>query len=174
MISGADLLVVGRVQKPHGVRGEFAVTLETDRPAEVFRAGRVLWVGGPDGQRLTVERARPFKAGLLVKTAEHSSRTDATDALRGQDLLIPRAEAPPLADGEVWTHELVGMAVFAGTDRVGSVREVYDAPAGGHLLAIARPDRADLLVPFVADLVCRVDRERREVELEPREGLLEL
>lgn len=174
----ADFLIVGLVQKPHGIRGELAVALETDRPTEVFRPGRVLLVGTqdgkPDGESLTVERARPFKDGLLVKVAEHTSRTAQTDALRGRTLLIPREEAPPLDADEVWTHELVGMRVLAGEQEVGAVRDVFDAPAGGHLLAVERPGRRELLVPFVADLVRRVDRERRIVELEPREGLLDL
>jgi 16S rRNA processing protein RimM len=57
---------------------------------------------------------------------------------------------------------------------VGAVREVYDTPAGGHLLSIARPDRSELLIPFVRDLVRNVDRDARVLEIEPREGLLDL
>ncbi len=173
-----EYLIVGVVLKPHGIRGELAVALETDRPNEVYHPGRVLRTGDPagkpDGGCVTVERTRPFKGGLLLKTAEHTSRTEAVDGLRGRTLLLPREEAHPLDEDEVWTHELVGMRVVADGAPVGDVREVYDAPAGGHLLSIARQDRSELLVPFVRDLVRKVDREARVLEIEPREGLLDL
>lgn len=171
-------LIVGIVLKPHGIRGELAVGLETDRPDEVFRAGRVLRTGDasgkPDGGQVTVERTRPFKGGLLLRTTEHTARTEAVDALRGRTLLLLRDEAPPLDEDEVWTHELVGMRVLADGVEIGTVREVYDAPAGGHLLSVGRPDRTELLIPYVRDLVRRVDREARVLEIEAREGLLDL
>lgn len=178
MTGTPEYLIVGVVLKPHGIRGELAVGLETDRPEEVYRPGRVLRTGDsagqPDGGQVTVERTRPFKGGVLLRTAEHTSRTEAVDALRGRTLLLPREDAPPLDADEVWTHELVGMLVVADGTAVGTVREVYDAPAGGHLLSIARQDRSELLIPFVRDLVRRVDREARVLEIEAREGLLDL
>ncbi|CAN5168958.1 ribosome maturation factor RimM [soil metagenome] len=178
MTATPEYLIVGVILKPHGIRGELAVGLETDRPDEVYHAGRVLRTGDPagqpDGGQVTVERTRPFKEGLLLRTVEHTSRTGAVDALRGRTLLLPREDASPLDADEVWTHELVGMRVVADGTEVGTVREVYDTPAGGHLLSIARPDRSELLIPFVRDLVRNVDRDARVLEIEPREGLLEL
>jgi 16S rRNA processing protein RimM len=175
---GADdpLLLVGTIRKPHGVRGELFVWTETDRPAAVFRPGRSLRLGDADGEvpgSITVERARPFKDGYLVKTVEHTSRNEALEALRGRSLYIPRSQAVPLAEDEVFYHDLIGMRVEAHGAEVGTVREVYETP-GADLLVVDRPDQTELLVPFVRDTLVRLDREGRVLEIDPPEGLLEL
>jgi 16S rRNA processing protein RimM len=176
---GADsaFLLVGHIRKPHGIRGELFVWPETDRPEVAFQDERTLFLGddeGPSGDAtLTVDRARPFKDGYLLKAKEHTTRTEALEALRGRSLYIRRAEAAPLADDEVYYHDLIGLRVLVGGEEVGRIREVYEGP-GTDLLAVARTGRPELLVPFVADIVRRVDVEAGEVEIEPPQGLLEL
>lgn len=174
----AEHLIVGTVQKPHGIRGELFVRVETDRPEAVFAPGRALLLGDesgtPLGRSLTVERARAFKGGFLLKVAEHASRTPEVEALRGLTLVIPRAEAAPLEEGEVFIHDLVGMEVRSEGEPVGKVHDVYDSP-GGLLLAVRRPGRkGELMIPFVAAVVRSVDAGSRVVEIEPIPGLLEL
>ncbi len=173
----AGYLVVGTVQKPHGIKGELYVRLETDRPEAVFAAGRVLLLadasGRPTGGSLTVERARAFKGGLLLKAAGLGGRTPEVEEMRGLSLLIPASEAAPLDEGEVFVHQLVGMRVVAGEEVVGTVHDVYEAP-GGHLLAVRRPGRPELMLPFVAEMIRRLDVEGRTLEIDPPAGLLEL
>ncbi|HEX8691947.1 MAG TPA: ribosome maturation factor RimM [Longimicrobium sp.] len=170
-------LIVGAVQKPHGIKGELFVRLETDRPDAVFRPGRVLRLGDaqgrPAGGELTVERARAFKGGLLLKAAEHGQRTAEVDALRGKTLLIPAAEAVAPDEDEVFYHQLVGLRVTAAGEAVGTVRDVYEMPSGV-LLGIERAGKKELLVPFVRDLVGRVDVAAGVLELEAVPGLLDL
>jgi 16S rRNA processing protein RimM len=175
---GADpFLLVGRVRKPHGVRGELFVWVETDRPETVFQPGRKLWLGddqAPDGETvLTVERSRAFKGGVLLKPAEFASRTEALDEMRGRSLYIPRSEAAPLGQDEVYYHELIGVRVFANRQLIGTVREVYET-GGADLLAVERESGDELLIPFVRQIVHRVDVERGELEIDPPAGLLEL
>jgi 16S rRNA processing protein RimM len=170
-------LIVGYVQKPHGIKGELMVKLETDRPAEVFAPGRVLPMGDaegrPTGEVLTLERARPFKGGILLKVAEHTGRSPEQEALRGRTLLLPLAEVPPPAEDEVFYHDLVGLRVEAHGGTVGTVREVYEMPAGV-MLGVTRPGAAELLVPFVREMVKRVDVPAGVLELDPPPGLLDL
>jgi 16S rRNA processing protein RimM len=179
MAGGApEHLIVGTVQKPHGVRGELFVKVETDRPDVVFAPGRVLSLadasGKPLGRSLTVERARAFKGGLLLKAAEIAGRTPEVEELRGHTLLIAREEAAPLEEGEVFVHDLVGMEVRSGEEVVGTVHDVYESP-GGYLLAVRRPGKkGEMMVPFVEAVVGRVDIEGRVLELVPLPGLLEL
>lgn len=177
MSAPVEYLVVGTVQKPHGIRGELAVRAETDRPDTAFAAGRTLTIGDakgrPVGGTLQVERARPFKAGVLLKVRELTSLGPEAEALRGRTLLLTADQVAPLEEDEVFVHELVGMEVRAGEQVVGRVRDVYEGPAG-HLLAVQRSGRGELIVPFVAALVTRVDRDARVVEIDPPEGLLEL
>ncbi len=182
MSAEGEFLIVGAVQKPHGIKGEVFVRVETDHPQDVFATGRVMRVGDADGRpldrSLTIERARPFKGGLLVKAAEigprdsHGRESD-VDSLRGRTLLIPRGEARPLDEDEVFLHQLVGMHVRADEEMVGTVRELYDAPSG-FLLAVDRDGKGELLIPFVKAMIRRVDVNAGVVELEAPPGLLEL
>jgi len=171
------LLIVGAIAKPHGIKGEMSVRVETDHPDAVFRPGRVLLLGDasgkPTGGALTVERARPFKGGLLLKAAEHPGRTDALDALRGATLLAEVSELAALEEDEVFLHQLIGLKVIADGAEVGRVREVYDAPSGP-LLGVERAGRRELLVPFVRDMLKRIDVGEGILELEAPPGLLEL
>lgn len=173
----AEYLVVGTVQKPHGIRGELFVKVETDRPAAVFVQGRLLHLadasGAPSGKALTVERARRFKGGILLKAAEHTARSAELDELRGRSLLIPREEAAPLDEGEVFFHDLVGMRVMAGGEEVGTVADVYEYPSG-HLLSVRRAGRGELMLPFVSEMIRRMDVAERVLEIDPPAGLLEL
>jgi 16S rRNA processing protein RimM len=176
--SGTDpFLLVGRIRKPHGIRGELFVWLETDRPEAVFRPGRTLWLGddaGPAGaSTITVERSRPFKEGYLFKPREFGTRDDALEALRGRSLFIRRSETVPLAEDEVFYHELIGLRVVVAGEAIGSVREVYET-GGADLLAVQREGKPELLIPFVREVLTRIDVAEGVLEIEPPPGLLEL
>jgi 16S rRNA processing protein RimM len=178
MVDGrGGFLIVGAVQKPHGIKGELFVRVETDHPGAVFAAGRVLLLGDaegrPDGGTLTIERARPFKGGLLVKTAEFTALDERIQALRGRTLLIAEGDAAPLAEDETFVHHLIGLRVVAAGEAIGTVREVYEAPSGWYL-GVEREGRKELLLPFVREMVTRVDPAEGVVEVELPAGLLEL
>ena len=172
-----EYLVVATVRRPHGIKGELYVALETDRPKAVFKVGRSLLLGDAEGRpvggALTVERARPQKDGMLLKLAEHAGRTPELEALRGRSLLIPAAEAAPAAAEEIHYRDLRGMEVYHAEERVGTVRGVMETP-GGELLMVQRPRSGELLIPFVKEVVVAIDRAARRIMIEPPEGLLEL
>ena len=169
-------LAVAIIRKPHGVRGELQLALDTDRPGAVFRKGRVLEVGNPHGKpvgrQVTVEQTRPFKDGLLIRLAEVPDR-NAAEAVRGHTLLIPAAEAAPAGADEVPYHVLVGSTVLVGAEPIGTVHGIVVA-GGGEMLVVRRHRGPELLVPWVREMIRRVDVERREVEIDPPEGLLDL
>jgi 16S rRNA processing protein RimM len=176
--SEPEYLIVGTVQKPHGIKGELFVRLETDRPGAVFAPGRALVLGDGKGRRsdavLTIERARAFKGGMLVKAAEHTGRTPEMEELRGRTLLIPRSEAEAPAEDEVFYHDLLGMRVVTEAEgTIGVIAEVYDAPSGP-LLSVTRDGGKELLIPFVRETIRRLDAAERVLELEVPAGLLDL
>jgi 16S rRNA processing protein RimM len=176
--AASEHLIVGTVQKPHGIKGELFVRLETDRPDAVFAAGRALVLGDahgtPSGDVLTVERARAFKGGMLVKAAGLGARTPELDELRGRTLLIPRDQAEAPAEDEVFYHDLLGMKVVTAAEgEVGTVDEVYDAPAGP-MLSVRRKGAKELLIPFVREMIRRVDPAQKVLELDLPAGLLDL
>jgi 16S rRNA processing protein RimM len=174
-MAGADLRMVGRIGKPHGIRGELLVEPSTDSADLRFAAGSVLSVTARDGsvvRTLTVDSARPHSGRLLVRFAEVDDRTTAED-LRGSVLAAPVADLPAIEDpDEFHDHQLEGMAVVVAGARVGAVREVVHG-AGGDLLVVDRDGGGEALVPFVREIVPEVDVPGGRIVVDPPAGLLE-
>ncbi|MGQ0715498.1 MAG: ribosome maturation factor RimM [Gemmatimonadaceae bacterium] len=177
MTTRDDLVIVGRVRRPHGVRGELLIEVITDEPDAVYASGRRVFAESPKGagedanEILTVLETRPFKDGLLVRFHEITDRTTA-ERWNGRLLLVPERELTPPAEGEVYVHELQGMTVeLSSGEVIGTVADVFEVPQG-LLLDIAR-ERGTVLVPFSGEIILGVDRERRVVRIDPPEGLLE-
>lgn len=175
-----DHLIVGHVSKPHGTKGEVFVWPLTDRPAELFAPGKELRVGEVSGQltqdapTTVVEgEPRPFKRGFLVKFAGLDDR-EAVAALSGHYLLVPMGEISPLEEGEVFYHQLLGLAVeTVEGGRVGTVQEVYETEPA-HLLEVRGDDGRTHLVPFAERIVKTVDVDGGRLVIKPPPGLLEL
>lgn len=174
-----ERLVVGHIARAHGTRGEVYVSPLTDDPEAVFAPGRELILGDDaaeaddDAPVLTVEAAREFKRGLLVKLERVDSRSAAEELAR-RYLLAPLAALGPRAEGEVFYHELLGATVETVDGRaVGTVREVYELEPAD-MLEVEDGDGKRHLVPFTERIVRRVDPAARRVVIEPPPGLLEL
>jgi 16S rRNA processing protein RimM len=172
-------LVVGHISKAHGTRGEVFVWPLTDRPDEVFVPGRALLLGNqegalpPDAPSVVIESSRPFKGGILVKFEELGARTEA-DPVAQRYLLLPVSDLLPLAEDELFYHELLGCVVeTVSGERVGIVREVFETEPN-HLLEVKSDDGRLHLVPFAKRIVREIDRAGRRVVIDPPEGLLEL
>lgn len=167
-------LVVGRIGRAHGIRGEVSVDVRTDDPDLRFAEGAVLATDRAGAAALTVVRTRPHHGRLLV-LFEHVEDRTAADALRGVLLLVDSTDAPPLEDpDEFYDHELVGLAVVTvGGAAVGEVGDVLHPP-GPALLVVQRPDGGETLVPFVRAMVPVVDVAGGQVVIDPPPGLLEL
>ena len=172
-------LVVGYIARAHGTRGELFVMPLTDSPDDVFVADAELLLGNEDGDIddessvITIEEARSFKRGFLVRITGVESRTEA-DSLAQLYLLLPAAALAPLDDDEIYYHELLGITVET-TDGVlvGRVREVYETDPN-HLLEVEDDDGKRRLIPYTARIITQVDRANRRIIIDPPEGLLEL
>ena len=118
-------LVVGRITRPHGVRGEVSVEVRTDEPDRRFAVGRVLATDPVAAGPLTVESARWHSGRLLIRFAGIADRNQAEE-LRGVWLTLDSAEAGPSGDpDEFHDHELIGLAVVTTSgDPVGRVTDV--------------------------------------------------
>jgi 16S rRNA processing protein RimM len=167
-------LVVGRIGRAHGIRGEVLVEVRTDDPDTRFAAGSVLVTDPAEAGPLTVGRARWHSGRLVVAFDGYADRT-AAERLRGIRLVIDSDDLEPLEDpDEFHDHQLVGLAVITTDDTpVGVVGEIVHGPAG-ELLAVRRPDGGEVLVPFYRDIVPTVDLPGRRVVVDPPEGLLDL
>ena len=187
---------IGRVIKPHGVRGEVVVEPTTDTPEERFALGEKL-TGHQAGEErtLTIAAARPHQGRLLVRFEEIPGRTEA-ESLRGM-----RFHAEPIVDDEdaYYDHELEGLRVltcgavdedtaharaYEGAQPepvdIGEIVGVQRTPAG-QLLEVAVDKDVDLptagakvLIPFRHAIVPIVDLENEAIVITPPDGLLEL
>jgi 16S rRNA processing protein RimM len=168
-------LVVGRVGRPHGLRGELTVQVHTDEPDSRFAAGSVLATEPAARGPLTVSSSRWHSGRLLVTFAGYDDRTSAED-LRGTLLVMDSADVGPADDpDEFHDYELVGLGVVTvAGEPVGVVADVLHQ--GQDLLVIrpGRPGAEDVLVPFVAALVPEVDVKAGRLVIDPPPGLLDL
>ncbi len=167
-------LTVGRIGRAQGTRGEVAVEVRTDDPDTRFAPGQVLRTEPAGVGPLTVGRVRWQGNRFIVRFRNVPDRT-AAEALRGVLLLVDVADLERLSDpDEFYDHQLVGLrATTADGVELGEVTEVLHLP-GHELLAIRRADGRELLVPFVGQIVTRVDLERGLVTIDPPEGLLDM
>jgi 16S rRNA processing protein RimM len=166
-------VVVGRIGRPHGVRGEATVEVRTDDPDGRFRPGVVLRTDPPDRGPLTVTAARWHREVLLLGFEGYRSRED-VEALRDTLLEVPVTDLPALEDPDTYyDHQLVGLAVrlVDGTP-LGEVAAVRHE--GAELLVVRRTAGGELLVPFVRAMVPTVDVDGGVVVIDPPEGLLDL
>ncbi|TDE35540.1 ribosome maturation factor RimM [Nonomuraea mesophila] len=164
-------LVVGRIGRPHGVRGEVTVEVRTDDPELRFAPGTSIATDPAGRGPLVVEGRRWHKGLLLVSFAGVSGR-DAAEDLRNTMLVIDSAEvAPPEDPDEFHDHQLIGLAVeTASGEPVGEVTDVLHH--GQDLLVVRRKEADDALIPFVKALVPMVDVEAGRLVVDPPEGLL--
>ncbi len=168
-------LAVGRLRKPHGLKGEFAIFPLTAEPEAVFVPGRQLVRLGLDGavlgEPIVVERSRGYHREWLVKFLGVDDR-DLMGQWRGQFLGAPAEELTPPAAGEVYLHELEGFAV-RGEDGTayGLVSGLLELPTG-ITLEVQGPKR-EFLLPFIKEFVREVRREERLLVVVLPEGLLD-
>ena len=176
-----EFIIVGRVRKAHGIRGEVVVEVITDEPDAVFASGRRVFAGtatgdlAPNRLELHIDTTRPFNEGLLVGFAEVPDR-NAAETWRGRYLLLPTEELPPPDENEVYVHDLVGMRVeLSDGHAVGTVEEIYELPQG---LAIdvrraAPRDAETVMLLYDEHTVSSVNKAERVIVVTPPEGLLE-
>ena len=158
--SSTELLRVGRVGRPHGTDGGFAVADPTER-VELLDPGETLRVGG---REVTIA-ARRGTAERPIVVLEGVGDRNAAEALRGEALEVPRAALGTLPAGEFLVADLIGCEVVDGERVVGTVRDVLPLPSTD-TLEVERPDTDTLLVPLVGDAVRSIDIAARTVDVD--------
>jgi 16S rRNA processing protein RimM len=171
--SGEDLVAVGRIGPPRGVRGDLFVEPWTDAPDERFAVGSVLRTEPPEAGPLTVESLNLSGARMVLRFAGVTER-GAAEALRGVRLVVALAQRPPIDDpDEFYASDLVGLlAQTTDGAPLGPVRDVLDIAGADYL--VVDVEGTERLVPFVAAVVPTVDVAGRRVVIDPPDGLFEL
>lgn len=173
---GAGSLRVGRLTKPHGLKGGLKVELYTDNPELRFAAGAVFHLQVPEesqwfGRTITVRELRWFNGVPVVFFAEVPDRTAAESIVRAILWIDEDAVASSVEDNAWYAHQLVGLKVHRDGKFVGNITEVQHFPAQD-LLSVETPS-GTVLVPFVEAIVPLVDLEAGIVTVTPPAGLFE-
>lgn len=163
-----SFLIIGRIQKPHGVRGEVRVQPHTDLP-ERFTWLKTVYIGEDDPQPAAVELARFHGQLILLKLVDYDNR-DAVQHLRGEWLLVPESEAIPLEEGEYFLYQLEGLQVFTdeGED-LGELVQVIET--GANNVFVVRGESGELLLPDTDEVVQAIDFENGRMTVHLIEGL---
>ncbi|MGZ5367244.1 ribosome maturation factor RimM [Aeromicrobium sp.] len=162
-------VVIGRIGRAHGIRGELGVDIRTDEPERRFVPGSsVLY----DGGTLTITSVRHHSGRLLVRFKGYDDRT-AAETLHGKILELEiDAEESPEDPEEFYDHQLVGLDVRAGDRVIGKVSQVIHM-SEQDTLAI-KTGSGEILVPFVRDLVHDVDLRGGFLRIADMPGLINL
>ena len=161
-------VVIGEVLSPFGRKGEVKVRPQTDFPEHFERLNEV-YVGKEKvgGRLLKIEKAWRHKRAIVVKFAGFDDISTA-ETLRGSEIRIRESELMPLAEGEYYVHDIVGLDVVTTEgEHLGKVREVLHSPANDVYIT----DRA--MIPAVREFVVSIDLREKRIVVRPVEGLVQ-
>ncbi|GAA1718908.1 ribosome maturation factor RimM [Streptomyces yatensis] len=166
-------LVVARIGRAHGIKGEVTVEVRTDEPELRLGPGAVLTTEPASAGPLTIESGRVHSGRLLLRFEGVRDRSGA-EALRNT-LLIAEVDPEELPEDpeEFYDHQLIDIDVVTvdGTE-VGRVSEISHLPYQD-LLIVKRPDGSEVMIPFVSEFVPEIDLEEQRAVIDPPPGLLD-
>jgi 16S rRNA processing protein RimM len=161
-------LSVGFLRRPHGVRGEIVMDLHTDFP-ERMKKGRKLFVG-EEYKPMTLTSVRPHQSGLLVQFKGIENPEDA-GMFRNQWVFVKKSDVPPLPEGKIYQHELIGFKVVdENDDPLGELVEILET--GANDVYVVRNDSGkEILFPAIPSVILNVAPGSRTMRVHLLEGL---
>ncbi|WP_326700096.1 ribosome maturation factor RimM [Streptomyces sp. NBC_01754] len=166
-------LVVARIGRAHGIKGEVTVEVRTDEPELRLGPGAVLATDPADQGPLTIESGRVHSGRLLLRFENVRDRT-AAEALRNI-LLIAEVDPAQLPEDEeeFYDHQLIDLdVVLADGTEVGRITEISHLPSQD-LFIVERPDGSEVMIPFVEEIVAEIDLEEQRAVITPPPGLID-
>jgi 16S rRNA processing protein RimM len=170
--SGGDepaFLAVGRLRKPHGLRGDITMEVLTDFP-ERLKAGHTLFVG-PQFQPMKLKSVKAHDPLLLVSFEGCDSQEEAGE-LRNRLVYVSASDRPPLEEGEYYHHQLLGLNVYTDEGSyLGTVSEIIET-GSNDVLIILPESGPDILLPMLDEVILEVDLEDGRILVRLMPGLL--
>jgi len=167
------MALVGRIARPHGLRGDVVIAPATDFVEQRFRVGATLWTRSPRGDELLTVEAFRLQNGRPIVTFAGFARIEDVERLAGLELRIDAGELQPLEPGRYYEHDLVGCEVAtAGQGVIGTVVRV-EGGAGNARLVVAGAG-GEMLIPLAVAICTSIDVAAKRIQVEPPEGLLEV
>jgi 16S rRNA processing protein RimM len=167
------MALVGRIGRPHGLRGDVAINPETDFVEERFAVGATLWTRSDRGEEALRVASTRVQNGRPIVGFDGFARIEDVERLAGLELRVPEDTLQPLAEHTYYQHQLVGCVVeTTGGERVGEVSRVEGGAAGS--LLVVDGSRGEVLVPLTLAICVEIDVAAKKIRIAPPEGLLEL
>jgi len=170
-VTSQELLVLGRVLGPWGLRGAVKVQCHAESRS-VLSPGNVVILRGPRGSsEVLLTAIRPLRH-LLVATFQGIDSRKAAEAVRGFEICMSRMAAPALPEATYYHHDILGLTVQTEAgEGLGEIVDIW--PSAAHDLYVVRRDAGEWLLPAVRAFILRVDLARRVMVVRPIEGLVD-
>lgn len=175
-MTDVQLLVVGKIVRPHGVRGDVRVEIMTSFPRRLRTAQDLYMDPAPTNPKtlkpLHVESARPDKPGYWVFRFEEVPDRDTAETVRNQYIYMPLADAEPLEDGEVYLFQVMGLNVITESgEALGKVVEIIET--GANDVYVVRGEAyGEVLIPAIDSVINKIDIESGTMNVTLPEGLI--
>jgi 16S rRNA processing protein RimM len=171
-----DFLIVGKILRPHGVRGELKVDVRTRYP-EWLAEQVELYLGRDQhdvesATRYEVKSIRHHRQHMLITLDGINSREEA-DLHRDKYVLIRLDQAMPLEEGEFYTFQLIGIAVYTNAgEYLGDLVDIMETGANDVYILKGSP-RGEILIPDTDEVIEEIDIDERKMTINPIPGLLD-
>ena len=167
-----DYLKVGKIVNTHALQGEVRIISNSDFKDERFKVGSKLFI---DHQNeyipVTVKNHRVNKNFDLIKFVDLNHIND-VEKYKGCDILVDASQLSELESGEFYFHEIIGCTVHTEDgQKLGIIDDILQTGAND-VWIIKREGEKDVLIPYIEDVVKRVDIENKTVYIELLEGLI--
>ena len=164
----SDLITIGRIIAPWGIKGQVSVQIETDFPQR-FSPSEQVFI---DGKPVTIVDVSWHRGRPLIKFNTIDCTEDARQ-LRGKPIEIPQSQIQPLPEDHYYHFQLIGLEVrTVGGEHLGKIREVLAGESNDTY--VVQGTEGEILIPAIEDVVKSIDLAHGYMEIEPIAGLLEL
>lgn len=165
--AGPDFVLIGRLQRVHGVHGEIAMRVLTDFPQRLRRGKKVFL--GPEHKQFTISTVRT-KEPLLLLSFEGVDTREKAQLLTNLEVYTPVQELPALPEGSFYHHQLIGLQVFENEILIGQISEVLETGAND-VFVVQEIGGKELLLPNIPSVILKVNLENQRVDVHVLEGL---
>jgi 16S rRNA processing protein RimM len=164
-----EFLVIGKLRRPHGVRGEILMEILTDFP-ERLKPNVVVYVGEKH-RPVSIQNTRQHKHALLIKFDDIDDR-ERVGAFRNELVYVRSADLPPLPDGDFYQHELIGLLVMSDRgENLGVLTSILETGAND-VYVVSSNQSPDILLPAIDSVILEIDFDQGNMLVHILPGLI--
>lgn len=168
---------VGKIVNTHGIHGEVRVISTTDFREKRYKTGNRLYIFLSDKTASPIEvvvKSHRIHKNFDLLSFEGYDSINAVEKLKGSMIKIPESQLGDLNEGEFYFHEIIGCAVYTEDgEKIGEIKEIL-TPGANDVWVVKRKGKKDVLLPYIEEVVKKVDVKEKRVVIFPMEGLLDL